>query len=365
MNPTTRYATEPIIKLAKARPDLAAEINSKDDLVSVELPAAGTILDTVDHGEVARVVAEDGPKKALASVPRAKFEDLITTDPHEIQALRAIASLIEGYVHDPGNKPLSIAVFGPPGSGKSFGVKQIAKQLKDKVEEKTFNLSQLEDPGMLVGALHQVRDIGLKGKIPLVFWDEFDTSLAGEDLGWLRYFLAPMQDGEFQEGQVTHPIGRAIFVFAGGTRERMKDFYPGEDADEARAAAKRAKVPDFASRLRGFLDVPGLNPQDPQRAAHLQVRRGLLLYSLLKKVPGIVGDDDKIRIERQVIEAFLTIPVYRHGARSMEAIVRMSTLQHAKRFTASCLPSEEQLDLHVDGAAFLAKAKQIDCLPTV
>ncbi len=33
-------------------------------------------------------------------------------------------------------------------------------------------------------------------RIPLVFWDEFDTSLDGRPLGWLRYFLAPMQDGD-------------------------------------------------------------------------------------------------------------------------------------------------------------------------
>ena len=67
-----------------------------------------------------------------------------------------------------------------------------------------------------------MRDLGLSGKLPLVFWDEFDTALEGQPLGWLRYFLAPMQDGAFQDGQITHPIGRAIFVFAGGTAERME-----------------------------------------------------------------------------------------------------------------------------------------------
>ena len=67
--------------------------------------------------------------------------------------------------------------------------------------------------------------------IPLVFWDEFDTSLDQTPLGWLRYFLAPMQDGSFLEGQVTHPIGRAIFVFAGGTCNRMEEFGTKLDDD--------------------------------------------------------------------------------------------------------------------------------------
>ena len=34
-----------------------------------------------------------------------------------------------------------------------------------------------------------MRDEALRGKIPLVFWDEFDSSLEGMPLGWLRYFL--------------------------------------------------------------------------------------------------------------------------------------------------------------------------------
>ncbi len=80
-----------------------------------------------------------------------------------------------------------------------------------------------------MSAFHQVRDIGLSGKFPLVFWDEFDTSLAETPLGWLRYFLAPMQDGKFQEGQISHPIGRAIFVFAGGTSSSMAEFDKGTD----------------------------------------------------------------------------------------------------------------------------------------
>jgi hypothetical protein len=67
-----------------------------------------------------------------------------------------------------------------------------------------------------------VRDVGLSGALPLVFWDEFDTALEGKKLGWLRYFLAPMQDGRFQDGQLVHPIGRSIFVFAGGTSTTME-----------------------------------------------------------------------------------------------------------------------------------------------
>jgi hypothetical protein len=362
-NPTTRYAAEPLEPLYADRIDLRDAISPKEGFRSVKLLGGGkTILELPPHDaeQLARDVAENGPRVALVGVPRAAFGDLITTEPSEIEALLAIDTLIRGYVHDPGNKPLSLAVFGQPGSGKSFGVKQIVRQLKGVLEDRTFNLSQFEDPSMLVGALHQVRDIGLRGKIPLVFWDEFDTSLAGEERGWLRYFLAPMQDGEFQEDQVTHPIGRAVFVFAGGTCEQMKDFHSGLKTKLTREALKRAKVPDFVSRLRGYLDVPGLNlrgaAKTPARVgAHLKVRRAVVLHAHLRKIPGI-AEGDAIRVAKAVVNAFLEIPEYLHGARSIEAIVRMSALRHVRTFTTSCLPSEDQLNLHVNGRAFLALA---------
>ncbi len=130
----------------------------------------------------------------------------------------------------------------------------------------------------MISALHQVRDIGLSGKIPLVFWDEFDTTLNGKPLGWLRYFLAPMQDGKFQEGQLNHPIGRAIFVFAGGTASSMAEFDKGE-ADEF----KSAKGPDFVSRLKGYINVLGPNPVKGAGDPYFIIRRAILLRSSLKR----------------------------------------------------------------------------------
>ncbi len=66
--------------------------------------------------------------------------------------------------------------------------------------------------------------MALAGDLALVFWDEFDTPLGGQPLGWLRHFLAPMADGRFREGAGFHPLGRAIFVFAGGTSPSFDAF---------------------------------------------------------------------------------------------------------------------------------------------
>ena len=178
-----------------------------------------TILDSKhadDLDTLAEKIVVNGPEDALKDVPLGEFGKLRTVDRKEIESLRSIRTLVEEYtLRVPRSSvPLSIAVFGAPGSGKSFAVTQVISSLLDekKIKPLTFNLAQFGSPDDLVGALHQVRDASLSGKIPLVFWDEIDTKMGGQDLGWLRYFLAPMQDGEFREGQVVHPIGRSIFV---------------------------------------------------------------------------------------------------------------------------------------------------------
>jgi len=315
--------------------------------------------------DVARRVVEDGIEVALQGVPMGQFGKLLTLDRREIEGYRSIRAVLAEYCSRPQKRPISVAVFGPPGAGKSFGVKQVAKSIypnnPDAVETVTFNLSQFHDADELIGAFHQVRDLGLSGKMPLVFWDEFDSALGGQDLGWLRYLLAPMQDGTFQEGQITHPIGQAIFVFAGGTCSTMEEF------GRVAATQKAAKAPDFVSRLKGYVNIIGPNPQDvkyPAGDPHFLVRRAILLRSLFQEGAGHLFAEPeskgKLNIDPGVLRAFLHIGSYKHGVRSMESIIAMSMLAGKSRFERSCLPSKAQLNLHVSGLEFLALVQQPD-----
>jgi hypothetical protein len=306
--------------------------------------------------EVARKVVLQGPEKILKGVPLGRFGALLTVDRQEIESLRSIRSLVSEYVAQPRPKrPLSIAVFGPPGSGKSFGITQLALALRPgEIEPKEFNLSQLRSTDELLSAFHQVRDIGLGGKIPLVFWDEFDSAYEGK-FGWLRYFLAPMQDGKFQHGDLAHPIGKAIFVFAGGTSWTLDNF--GKDLSEEEKRA--AKVPDFVSRLKGYLNVLGPNPQAGGDDPYYVLRRAILLRSMLKRDAGHVLRNGEVQIDSGVLRAFLQTWRYKHGARSMESIIAMSQLEGKTRFERSSLPTKAQLDLHVDGLDFRALVQQL------
>jgi hypothetical protein len=324
-----------------------------------------------DLYSLARQIALTGPMKALQgwNIPIAKYNYLITVDRKEIEFLHHLKTLITEYLRNKSNQPLSIAVFGSPGSGKSFSIKQLAKALDFpdfEIKDITFNLSQFneDNPSELYQAFHAVRDIGLSGKIPLVFWDEFDS----KGMAWLRYFLAPMQDGEFQEGQLIHNIGKSIFVFAGGTCSCMEEF------EEIAQAKITEKGPDFLSRIKGFINVNGPNPvipycdriiidknfendtaqsnlaknADPE---HI-IRRAILINSLIQMGYRHLFKDDVLQIDDGVLNAFLLVPKFKHGTRSIETILKTSQLFGKEKFHRSDLPPESQMNLHVDGKQF-------------
>lgn len=304
---------------------------------------------------------------ALSDIPSFTAGNLFSVDRREIESLRTIESLIQTYEAEKvQEKPLSIGVFGPPGAGKSFAVKALSRAiLGEKVPFLEFNLSQFKDPNELIGALHRVRDEVLKGSTPVAFWDEFDS----QKYKWLQYLLAPMQDGAFQEGQVTHPIGKCIFVFAGGTSPSFAHFEsrkptPLSDDDylklgEAARVLHDRKVefqlmkgPDFASRLHGHLDVLGPNTSQPSSPDFVDltwpIRRALMLRGILKLKPKAELD-----IDEGLLRALLSVENYTHGSRSFEKII-LALKNHSNqgRLVPSSLPPVSLLQQETDPEKF-------------
>lgn len=310
--------------------------------------------------EIAYNIVKSGEKNALKFIPIAQFGNLKTVDRSEIEGYRSIKNLMLEYISAKNTvRPLSIAVFGTPGSGKSFGVTEVASSIAPKLIKKLdFNLSQFQTISDLITAFHKVRDLSLQGKVPLVFIDEFDSAFESK-LGWLKYFLAPMQDGEFREGDSLHPIGKAIFVFAGGTSSTFKEFCGEDIKDEIEYKQflkqfQGAKGPDFVSRLRGYVNILGPNQTDEHWDQLFIIRRAMLLRSLImRKVPHLINERGEAQIDNGVLRALLKVQRYKHESRSMEAILEMSMLTNAKKWEQSHLPSKDQLRLHVDEEQFL------------
>ena len=181
--------------------------------------------------DVSRDIVTKGSTEWLESlVPTARFGDLLTADRIEIECFRSTAAVIEEYLASPPGKPLSIAVFGSPGSGKSFGVKEVIKTMlpgsKNPIE---VNLSQFIAHSELLSTFHNIRDTALTGQMPVVMFDEFDSVFERQELGWLKYFLAPMQDGYFLEDGQQRSLKKAIFIFIGGTSSTWAEFTQGMD----------------------------------------------------------------------------------------------------------------------------------------
>ena len=170
-----------------------------------------------------------------------------------------------------------------------------------------------------------------------------------------------MQDGKFTQGETTHSVGNAVFVFAGGTAIDMEEF---------RATAsknKLAKGPDFLSRLQGFLNVYSLDHDENALIVSVLVRRAVLLRSLLlKHVPNIASGTGKaekhLDIHDSITTAFLCVDKFLHGARSIESILTMSALNGRVRFEPSFLPSREQIALHVDSERWFTLIEDPDSI---
>ncbi|KAJ4111475.1 hypothetical protein NW768_011829 [Fusarium equiseti] len=296
-----------------------------------------------------------------SSVPTARFGNLLTADRKEIECFRSTAAVIDEYLASPPGKPLSIAVFGSPGSGKSFGVKEVIQTMLPDVKD-------------------SMRDKALAGKTPVVLFDEFDSVFEQSELGWLKYFLAPMQDGYFLEDGQQRTLKNAIFIFIGGTSATWAEFTEGMDAKDeeqkdiplvdGRAAGdtpnldriekakkkrdkdKMVKKPDFVSRLSAYIDIRGLNKIGKGDEDEMfTIRRAMILRSALSRRLN-VSDGKDIPVDGRVLNALLAQREFRHGARSIALILQMSALSGRKQFEASALPSDEQLSMHIDVVEF-------------
>jgi hypothetical protein len=303
------------------------------------------------------------------NIPVAEFGYLTAIGQREVETYTNIRNLIshhlrEGKTSGSTLKPLGIAVFGGPGSGKSFGVSEIADELGIS-KPLIFNVSQFNDRKDLDNSFLRICDALARRKKgsppPLVFFDEFDCSGPGEgnDFAWLPYFLEPLQDGTYQHPSGALSLADTIFVFAGGINSSFSEFEHkavSQIRDEDIHKAKVRKLPDFVSRLRGYIDVGSLNRKEPNDVFGPferdipYISRALTLRGMLVK-NGFVDRHGVAQVDYNVIEAFLTVSKFKHGKRSIDSILK-GAVRFKQEVTPASFASDAQLDMHTWGFEF-------------
>ena len=127
-----------------------------------------------------------------------------------------------------------------------------------------------------------------------------------------------MQDGIYKDEESFHPIGKAIFVFVGGTSSSFAEFCGEKIKIEKEKQLflnkfKESKGPDFISRLRGYINILGPN-QVNEFDQFFMIRRAMLIRSLLEqKFPHLINEKGIAQIDNGVLRAMLKIPKYKHA----------------------------------------------------
>jgi hypothetical protein len=291
------------------------------------------ILDVLHH-----LKEEVGWQKGFEDFRLFHIGNLRTTDPAELDPVITLQNVMDSYVsRETFQRPLCIGVFGPPGSGKSFSVKEVARVISKKMDTNPFdffefNMTQFDGPEEINSAIEPIRASVARSKVPIVFWDEFDCRYDNHEFGYLRYFLPSMQDGVTYVHGTPYYIGRAIFVFAGGVKASwagMEDLLNQED-EQAAQLIKTLKIPDFMSRLRVVLDIDGIEINDELLNDSATEEQLEDLHRILLKRAFIIAhqmDTHWKKAARKTSGLLLRLLLarYKFGARSIEAVIEASS----------------------------------------
>ncbi|MGQ9745280.1 MAG: ATPase [Dissulfurimicrobium sp.] len=292
----------------------------------------GVILSVLKH-----LKEEVNRKEGFKHLRLFQIGALRTTDPSEIEPVVALQRVMDSYVtKEHVKRPLCIGVFGPPGSGKSFAVIEVANVISKKFDRNPFeffqfNLTQFSGPEEINSAIDLIRASVAKGKIPIAFWDEFDCRYDGFEFGYLRYFLPAMQDGVTYINGVPRHIGRSIMVFAGGVKDSWDDMTTLLEQREGQIdrMIKTLKIPDFMSRLRVVLDIEDIKiPEellrDSASGKDLETLERILFKRAFIIAHQMATHWPKAARKTSGLLLRLLIAKYKFGARSIEAVIESS-----------------------------------------
>ncbi|MGD9671054.1 MAG: ATP-binding protein [Hyphomicrobiaceae bacterium] len=296
------------------------------------------------------------------------FGKYVTRNVGFVNHLRAIREQINNYISKVSvRRPLNILLAAPPGSGKSFLIKQLIESLETtnselEVSFEEIYVASLEGISDLYNIFQRVQSLNLGGKLPVVFFDEIDTEVNGQAL--YPKFLAPMWDGTFYIGKDKHYLGRSIFFFAGSTLSQEEDskhildnwndptpmsyeqyYSEWETRFQKWCEASNGKDPktikllDFMDRIDAIIRIPPLHKALLSEEL-LQMEYEDIVFMLIRKHFPKANNIGKAATE--VLTQFLTNS---RSMRPVEKLIFSANQSDPDTFDISCLPARTQESL--------------------
>jgi hypothetical protein len=303
--------------------------------------------------------------------PCLALERHLFWDRLEIEMMRDIYAQIKSFVEKDSVRFLNLVMLGPPGSGKSTGVKAIIEHIaagSEKFKILDYNLSQFHSTDDLTVAFQAVTEAGIN-HIPVVMWDEYDSVLGVTAYGWVEQFLRAMQDGVYTTKNGDRKLPRSIFFFAGSRIRNAYQLLEYSKDDPVKGSSKKnshqvtkeeeegalwskVKGRDFKSRLAYPFVTPSIKLQPESECNQLDLYSGLfrrakaIRYNFRRFHDKFVDDkDNSLNIDFFVATALL-LADYFDDLRSVENVIKLSDSEGRSSFDASCLPTTQALLLH-------------------
>lgn len=170
--------------------------------------------------------------------PKEVFTGFSTINPEYGQQLDILKMRLEDYIQDADReKPCLNLVLGAAGSGKSYLVQRLVKELRSQAKRRArdnrehpdtpdkregpeiryeeVNLSELTGPDDLYPLYSTIAKNHERKEITVVFLDECDVTWGGSSA--IKYLIGPIYDGKFWDRRAGRhlSLGRCIFCFAG------------------------------------------------------------------------------------------------------------------------------------------------------
>ncbi|HOO89887.1 MAG TPA: hypothetical protein PLA74_03605 [Syntrophales bacterium] len=268
-----------------------------------------------------------------------------TLDEKHIADVQHMLTRIKAYADDlTQTRPLNFLMFASPGAGKSHFIDCVAKNLSSRdVTAITFNMASMSSPDDLMRPLDEARNAKVEDELPLLFFDEFDSSV--ENYGLL---LPLLWDGSLSLGERDLKLGKTVVVLAGSNPalEETLTHAKSMATDVPLPQGMTSKAVDLFSRINGaVISIPPFF--EPAKGIDRRADKVAIGCQLLKKRFG--SDLEMVPI---ALLRMIAATRFRYGVRSIAHLIDLIPSRKIKKKVLSL----NQLGLPLGTPAALRKS---------